>query len=118
MAGISRLWRRTRALVGNEGLNQQMDEEMRIHVEREAAWRVRTRGLSRQAARRQSMRAFGGLERCRADARGARGLRGFEDLHADLRYATRMCGKHPGFAAAAILTLALGIGATTAVSSV
>ena len=118
MAWPSRLWRRVRALVGNEGLNRDMDEEMRIHLEMEAEELVRTRGLSPREARRQAMLAFGGLERFREEARDARGVRVLEDLHADLRYAASMCSKHPGFAAAAMFTLALGIGATTAVSSV
>ena len=118
MARLNRLWRRTRALLGTEGLNREMDEEMRIHVEMEADELVRTRGLSPREARRQAMIAFGGVERFREEGRDARGTRMLEDLHADLRYAVRMFSKHPGFAAAAVLTLALGIGATTAVSSV
>ena len=118
MAGINRLWRRAGALVGKQGLNREMDEEMRIHVEMEAEELVRTRGMSPQEARRQAMLAFGGVERFREEAREARGVRVIEDARADLRYATRMCFRHPGFAAAAIFTLALGIGATTAVSSV
>ena len=118
MAGLNRLWRRMRALMGTESLNHEMDEEMRIHLEMEAEELVRTRGLSPREARRQAMLAFGGLERFREEGRDARGVRVLEDLHADLRYAARMFSKHPGFAAAAVLTLALGIGATTAVSSV
>ena len=118
MAMLDRLWRRARALARPEDLNREMDDEMRFHVEMEAADLVRTRGLPPEEARRQAMIAFGGVQRFREEGHDARGVRVLEDLLADLRYAGRICAKHPGFAAAAVLTLALGIGATTAVSSV
>ena len=118
MALLERLWRRARALVRPGDLDREMDDEMRFHVEMEAADLVRTQGLSPQEARRRAMIAFGGMQRFREEGHDARGVRVLEDLVADLRYATRICAKRPGFAAAAVLTLALGIGATTAVSSV
>jgi putative ABC transport system permease protein len=118
MAWLNRLRRRLRALARKEEIDREMDEEMRFHLEMEAEELVRTRGLSPQEARRQAMRDFGGVERFREEGRDARGVRVLEELLADLRFAARMCSKHVGFTAATVLTLALGIGASTAVFSV
>ncbi|MEW5927144.1 MAG: ABC transporter permease [Gemmatimonadota bacterium] len=118
MAWLNRLRRRIRALARKEEMDREMDEEMRFHVEMEAEELVRTRGLSPEEARRQAMRDFGRVEGFREEGRDARGVRVLEELLADLRFAARMCSKHAGFAAATVLTLALGIGASTAVFSV
>ena len=118
MSWLNRAWRRARALFRKEELDREMDEEMRFHIEMEAAELVRTRGLSPQEARRQAVLSFGGVERFREEGRQARAVWMVEELAADLRHAARRCWKHPGFSAAAILTLALGIGASTAVFSV
>jgi predicted permease len=118
MAWLNRLRRRVNALLRKQEMDREMDEELRFHLEMEAEELVRTRGLSRSEARRQAMIAFGGMERVREEGRDARGVRVLEELLADLRFAVRMCSKHTGFAAATILTLALGIGASTAVFSV
>jgi putative ABC transport system permease protein len=118
MAWLNRLRRRVRALARKAEIDREMDEEMGFHIEMEAEELVRTRGLSPQEARRQAMLAFGGLERFREEGRDARGVRVLEELLADVRFAARMCSKHLGFATATVLTLALGIGASTAVFSV
>ena len=83
MAGLNRLGRMLRALLGKQDLNREMDEEMRIHLEMEAEELVRTRGLAPEEARRQAMLAFGGLQRFREEGRDARGVRVLEDLHAE-----------------------------------
>src|SRR5919106_1289159 len=107
MAWLNRLRRRVGALLHKERMDREMAEELR-----------RTRGLSPAEARRQAMVAFGGMERAREEGREARGVRVLEELLADVRFAARMCAKHTGFATATVLTLALGIGASTAVFSV
>ena len=118
MAWLNRVRRRLSALLRKAELDRDMDEELRFHIEMEAEELARTRGLSPHEARRQAILAFGGMERVREEGRDARGVRVLEELLADLRFAARMCSKHTGFATATILTLALGIGAGTAVFSV
>jgi len=94
-----------------------MAEEMRDHIEREAAELVAA-GHSPSEANRLARVRFGGVERYREEARDVGRGRVVEDAVQDLRYAWRGLIRRPGFAAAAILTLAVGIGATSAVWSV
>jgi putative ABC transport system permease protein len=115
---ISRWQRRTTALLRRASRERDMAEEMRLHVAMEAEELTRTRGLSERDALRSARLAFGGEERFREEGRDARGTRWLEDLASDARYAVRTLLRAPGFAIAAALTLALGIGATTALFSV
>lgn len=115
---ISRWQRRTTALFRRAAVERDMAEEMRLHIEMEAEELARTRGLSDADALRQARLAFGGGERFREEGRDARGTRWLEDVATDARYAVRTLLRSPGFAVAAALTLALGIGATTALFSV
>lgn len=115
---VARWQRRTAALFRTPDLEREMAEEMRLHIELEAQEIERTRGLSAVDALHQARLSFGGTERFKEEGRDARGTRWIEDLASDARYAIRTLRRAPGFAAAAALTLALGIGATTALFSV
>jgi predicted permease len=91
-----------------------MDDEMRFHVEMEAADLI-ARGVSPDEARRRAAIAFGGVERFKDEGRDARGIGPFEDFVRDVRYGARSLRRRPGFAAVVVLTLAIGIGGTTAI---
>ena len=92
------------------------DEEFRFHVEMHAG-RLEADGVAPAEARRRAMIAFGGRERFQEEARDARGGRWLEDLARDLRLSLRGLRRAPAYALTVVLSLGLGLGATTAVAA-
>lgn len=113
---ITRLTRRLATWLRRDAAESAMDEEMRYHLECEIAAHVE-RGMSRADAERAALRDFGGVERHKEDARDTRGFTMLDDASRDVAYAARVLRRSPGFAAAVVLTFALGIGCTTTIFS-
>ena len=96
---------------------EELDEEMRYHIERQIEENI-GRGMPRDEARRAALLAFSGVEQRKEECRDTRGLNLVENLIKDLRYAVRRVGHNPVFTIAAVLTIALGIGVNAALFSI
>jgi putative ABC transport system permease protein len=108
---------RTRALTRSDAVDDELRAEMDEHLAHLVAGHV-ARGLTPEAALDAARREFGSVTRLMEQSREARGVAVFSTIAQDLSYGVRLMRRTPGFAAAATLTIALGIGATTAMFSV
>ncbi len=108
---------RLRSLFKRSRVEHELSDELRFHLERLAEENV-SRGMTPKEARFAALRELGGVEQIKEERRDMRKVNYLENFLQDVRYGLRVLGRNPGFASAAILTLALGIGATTAIFSI
>jgi len=108
---------RLRALFQRSAEETELNEELRFHLEQQVA-KYRRAGLTEEEARRRARLVFGGHEQVKEDCREARGTSFVENARQDVRYAVRQLLANPTFAVVIVLTLALSIGANSAIFSV
>ena len=104
-------------VLNRDSFERQLDAELRFHVDEETD-RLVADGVPRGEARRIAMATFGGIEPIKEATRDVHPMRWLDDLGRDLRYAGRSMRRHPAFTAAAIVSLAIGVGANTAIFGV
>jgi putative ABC transport system permease protein len=107
---------RLRSLFRKETVETELDEELRFHFENQVSKFIRS-GMTPEEARRRARLEFGGMEQVKEEHREARGVNLIETLFLDIRYGFRILGRTPVITSVAILSLALGIGANTAIFS-
>lgn len=108
---------RIRSIVAGSHVDRDLDDEVQFHLEQQTAVNVAT-GMTPAAARAAALRAFGGVDQRKEECRDTRRVGWLVDLIRDTRYGARLLGRSPVFAAVAVLSLGVGIGANVAMFSV
>lgn len=117
MSLISQVKTGTRNLTGRAGVEADLHEELHAYVELLVAQNIKD-GMTEAEARRAAMIKVGSIENVKSQVREVRPGMGLENFARDLKHGLRLMQRSPGFAAIAVLTIALGIGATSAIFSV
>src|SRR5437763_4667307 len=117
MIWARRFWLKLQSLFRRNRNARRLDDEIQFHLDQQIAENIST-GMNPEEARYAAMRTFGNPTVLKEETRDTWGWTFWESIFKELRYAARTLRKSPGFAATAFLTLALGIGASTAVFTV
>src|SRR6185503_5597685 len=113
---LNRLRSFVHSALGRPNIEREFDDEIQDHLDRDIAERM-ARGIEAHEARRQAIADLGGVDSVREKLRDEHGISILEDLGRDMRFATRRLAHNPRYAVLVVLTIALGIGAATAVFS-